>query len=320
MVLLQLFLLFQLLQFFLRMAWSQWGIWGSVKLSNGYGTTICTPCKFDIYLISYRNGNLETPTLSKCSFKRCHGPLWFWPNQPRIRLVICKIPRHLLFPCQLLFTKAFLLQLLNGSNLKQKPVKLKTMTTLKCGSALKSFIQEGTIRFCGFAYFASVMRQSQTQRLNWNPALLLRKSPCKQLQLPFFAELHLLFASEAVPAKIDVPHGVSSSPWLLHSKDLMLHFALMDCTRVQSDRAFNEHFRQLGFTRKPQTCLKCHTVTTAKRVQAWIGLAHSELNPKILKSFADSITNPSPLRTSMVLLQLFLLFQLLQFCLRVAWP
>ena len=39
MVLLQLFLLFQLLQFSLRVAWPQWG---SVKMPNGCGTTRCT--------------------------------------------------------------------------------------------------------------------------------------------------------------------------------------------------------------------------------------------------------------------------------------
>ena len=77
------------------------------------------------------------------------------------------------------------------------------------------------------------MRQSP--EIETQQALLLGTSPCRQL----LAELHLLFASEVVPAKVDVPHGVSSSSWLLHSKDRMLHFALTDCTRVQSDRGFH---------------------------------------------------------------------------------
>ena len=109
MVLLQLFLLFQLLQFFLQVARPQWG---SAKTSKVCVTTIRTSCKFDICHVCYGNGNLERQHF-KVFCQRCRSPIWSWSNQPKIPFLIRKIPKHLLFLYQLLLAHSFLLQLLH---------------------------------------------------------------------------------------------------------------------------------------------------------------------------------------------------------------
>ena len=179
MVLLQLFLLFQLLQFFLQVARPQWG---SAKTSKGCGTTIGTSCKFDICHVCYGNGNLERQHF-KVFCERCHSPIWSWPNQPKIPFLIRKIPKHLLFLYQLLLAHSFLLQLLHC-------LKSFTGQSSKLWQLYDNFdmwmclhvLDSHSVWLCSSTvHLPEKKRKQQT-------------SPFVQLQLPTFAALHLLLA------------------------------------------------------------------------------------------------------------------------------
>ena len=56
---------------------------GSVKTSNGCGTTRCTSVQIRHLWHVLRNGDLERNHF-KVVFQRCHSPMRFWPNQPKI--------------------------------------------------------------------------------------------------------------------------------------------------------------------------------------------------------------------------------------------